>query len=202
MEEYNESPQPSPQLLTLTCPHNSLLRLVTVLQSGFLHRCREGETILSCLLGLEGFTREYIEKKIQTIFYNGDALDDMEAELSGDRPTIALSSAMPGLAGAILKKNSPCGILRKTRSVEYSGTAGRLLDVAIKLFNTVALDRGPALFQQGIIIKSLDLSSFLALRPGLLDSFSDITLAGSAISPVDLLGSISENRLLTIKVSV
>jgi hypothetical protein len=202
MEEYNESPQPSPPLLTLTCPHNSLLRLVTVLQSGFLHRCREGETILSCLLGLEGFPREYIEKEIQTIFYNGDALDDMEAELSGDRPTIALSSAMPGLAGAILKKNSPCGILRKTRSVEHSGTAGRLLDVTIKLFNTVALDLGPALFQQGIIIKNSDLSSFLALRPGLLESFSDITLAGNAISPVDLLGSISENRLLTIKVSV
>jgi hypothetical protein len=202
MEENNESPQPTPPLLTLNCPHDSLLRLVTVLQSGFLHRCREGETITSCLLGLEGFTREYIEKEIQTIFYNGDALDDLETVLSGDRPIIALSSAMPGLAGAILKRNSPCGILRKSRSVGPSATSGRLLNTEIKMFNTVALDRGPTLFQRGITIKSSDLSSFLALRPSLLDSFSNVTLAGSVISETDLLESISSHRLLTIKVSV
>jgi hypothetical protein len=202
MDENIESPQPLPAHITLNCPDDSLLRLVTVLQSGFLHRCRQGETIFSCLLGLKGFTREYIDKEIQTIFYNGDALDDLEAELSGDRPIIALSSAMPGLAGAILKRNSPCGILRKTRTVEHSGAADRLLDVVIKLFNTVALDRGPTLFQQGIIIKSSDLSSFLALRPGLLESFNNITLTGGAISSADLLGSISGHRLVTIKVSV
>jgi hypothetical protein len=202
MPVNKESPQPTLPLLSLNCSHDCLLRLVTVLQSGFMHRCREGQTISSCLLGLEGFTREYIEKEIQTIFYNGDALDDLEAELGGDRPTIALSSAMPGLAGAILKRNSPCGILRKTRSVKQSGTTGKLLDVEIKLFNTVALDRGPTLFQQGIIIKSADLSSFLALRPSLLGSFNNLIFSGKPISADDLLGSISGSRFINVKVFI
>jgi len=137
---------------------------------------------MSFLSSLPGFTEDYIANDIGTLFLNGDSIDDFSLPLTGKSVTIALSSAMPGLCGTILKKGSPHAALRTKAVVKLEGEPGESVDVRIKLFNVIALERGPELLAHGVQIRAADLVSFLALRPSLLEAFGNISLAGKALS--------------------
>lgn len=186
--------------LRFVCPEDQLIRLSTVLQSGFHVKGREGDSIFSLLKTLSGFTETYIVDKVQTVFLNGDALDDMETVLRGTAATIALAGAMPGLAGAIVRKGSPWGALRKTRTVNEADYSGTPVDVLIKLFSTVAVDKGPELFTTGVLINTRDLIHFLELRPTLLSSFKDITLNANPLSAHNLTQTVSAYGQLQVQV--
>ena len=190
---------PIPSLF-FNCGNKELVRLTTVLQSGFLAVAIEGDTIFSFLLTLDGFTEDYLINEVQTIFYNGDALDDLESEIAGPKATVALAAAMPGLAGAIMKKGSPCGALRKTRNIQQVKHKGEPVEILVKLFNTVARDRGPQLFSTGIRMNSRDLVLFLELRPTLVDAFEDIIFDSAEIQTSDFIASISKFEQLNIEV--
>lgn len=186
--------------LRFTCPEDQLIRLATVLQSGFHVKGTAGNSIFSLLTTIPGFTEAYIVDEIQTIFFNGDAIDDMEAILHGPTATIALAGAMPGLAGAIVRKGSPWGALRKTRTTHDTDSTGDQIDVLIKLFNTVAADKGADVLTQAVRINALDLIHFLELRPSLLHSFRDITLDGAPIAVDKLNETIASHDQLQVKV--
>lgn len=173
---------------TLTCSISGkdLSRLVTLLQSGFFRTTDDGTPFLAFLSSLPGFTQSYIHGDIGTLFLNGDAIDDFNLPLNGRAATIALSSAMPGLCGTILKKGSPHATLRKTRDTSTAAISGGTVLVKVKLFNTIALERGPELMRQGVRIKSADFLSFLSLRPGLLQAMHSLSLDGKAVSPEQL----------------
>lgn len=188
-------------LLTCTIPEVDLPRLATMLQAGFYVDAAPGESIGSLLERLPGFSADYIEHQIQTVFYNGDAIDDLSQPLTGPSPVIALSAAMPGLAGAILRKNSPAAPLRKTRGTASSGDDDAAVTVLIKLFNTLATERGPELFRTGVRVKAADLSGFLALRPSLLEKARDIRLAGSPVAADDLPEQLAGQSSVTIHVT-
>lgn len=188
-----------PSLLTFDCTENELLRLSTMLQSGFIKSARQGNTILSFLLTLDGFTESYIENEIQTVFYNGDALDNFDAELAGKTATIALGSAMPGLAGAIMKKGSICGALRKNRTASDIGSVGEPVTVRIKLFNSVARERGPQLLRKGLEIDGRDLLYFLEYRPLLVNALKNIHFRGQAASFHDLVEILAPSDRILIK---
>ncbi len=186
--------------VTLSCSENNLVRLATVLQSGFIKAGIEGDSIYSFLLSLPGFTEDYLLREVQTIFYNGDALDDLDSELAGSFATIALGSAMPGLAGAIMKKGSVCGAFRKTRTVQNVSRQGDPVQVRVKLFNTIARDRGPRLFNTGLRLDTHDLILFLELRPRLMDAFSDIIFDNTQIAPEKLFESLSSVAQIRLEV--
>ena len=176
------------KLPTLKCTiaDKDLARLVTFLQSGFFLTTQNGTPFLSVLLSLPGFTNDYIRSDIGTLFLNGDAIDDFDLPLTGTTATIALSSAMPGLCGTILKKGSPHAALRKTRVAAPAVSSGAEVLVQIKLFNTIALERGPELIKHGVRIRAADLVSFLSLRPSLLQAMHALSLDGKTISPEQL----------------
>ena len=169
-------------MLLFNCAENELLRLTTILQSGFVETGRQGDSILSFLLTLDGFTEAYIENKVQTIFYNGDALDDPEIKLGGESATIALGAAMPGLAGAIMKKGSICGTFRKSPTKFDIGRSGDPVAVRVKLFSTVARDRGPQLLRRGVRIDAQDLGYFLQMRPALVNGLTNIRFRDRTVS--------------------
>jgi hypothetical protein len=185
--------------LVFGCEENDLRRLSTVLQSGFAATGHQGGTILSFLLALPGFTGDYIANQVQTVFYNGDALDDLAIDLAGKTATIALGSAMPGLAGAIMKKGSICGALRKPRAILGVDNSGEPVAVRVKLFNTVARERGPRLLSEGIVIDARDLVFFLELRPRLLSALQDIHFKGKPIDQAELLAALADHEHILIK---
>ena len=53
-----------------------------------------------------GLSPEYVDKRIQTLFLNGKAIDNPDTALLKEDSTLALSAAMPGLLGATLRKGS------------------------------------------------------------------------------------------------
>jgi len=195
-EELNNSPS-----LTCAIPQEDLPRLATMLQAGFFVEAAVGESIASLLERLPGFSADYIVHRIQTVFFNGDAIDDLSLPLTGSSPVIALSAAMPGLAGAILRKNSPAAPLRKAHSRAATAAAGTTVTVLVKLFNTLAIDRGPALFRSGVRIKAADLAGFLSLRPSLLKKLRVIRLDDAPVSTDELTHQLAGQTSVTMHVT-
>lgn len=193
-----EVSDPSP-LLCFTLQPEDLPRLATLLQAGFYVTAAEGDSVGSVLQRLPGFTPEYIERDIQTIFLNGTAIDDLSVPLTGSSAVIALSAAMPGLAGAILRKNSPHASLRQPFIGDHRTTTGAPVVVQIKLFNQLATERGPELCRAGVSVKASELASFFMLRPFLLQELQHLSLDGAPLTADELLDRLSSKDLVTMR---
>lgn len=168
--------------LVLTVAPEKLPLFTTVLQSGIDIMTPAGTNIGKFLDVLPGFTSEYLTNTVQTIFHNGTAIDNLTTELTGETPVLALSAAMPGLAGAIFRKNSFHAALRsETKIAENSSVRSTPIKVKLKLFNTIALERGKELFSLGVRLQATTLASFFEKRPGLMEAILAIQLDNKSI---------------------
>lgn len=133
-------------------------------QQGFAFRTRVGISIDTFLCDDLGLDRQYVKEKISTIFLDGKAVDSPETALLRDRSTLALSSAMPGLAGATLRRGGLYASLRS--AITYRDIAGDAAIkegiITVKLFNRLINALGPLFLKNGIIIESLELRNFFA----------------------------------------
>ncbi len=168
--------------LQLTVVAEKLPLFTTVLQSGIEIMTPAGSSLGQFLGALPGFTAEYLANVVQTIFHNGTAVDDLTILFSGEKPVIALSAAMPGLAGAIFRRNSFHKALRsETKDAQPETHAKQPLAVTLKLFNVIALDRGKELFAMGVCLPAEVLASFFSKRPALLKEILLMKLDGKDI---------------------
>ena len=148
----------APPSLILNIKHNTIARLSTLLQRGFLVPCSAPVSLADLLLSLPGFDREYITTHIETIFINGTAGDSLE-QLIAPGNTVALSAAMPGLAGAIFRKGGIHAGLRSTPvSPPAVHTNGAF--ITVKLFNSIGADKGGHLLMSGVLVKGSALTRF------------------------------------------
>jgi len=137
-------------------------------QHGVFIRCTTGVTIEELLVAHFGFTRDYLEKRLTTVFLDGAPVDDISEAPVGDGMALALSSSMPGLAGATLRRKGTLSSMR--RSITYHHEDGHPAPVhaghiTIKLFNILAQEMGPILMKHGICIDALKLAEFIRLSP-------------------------------------
>lgn len=173
----------------------------TVLQGGIAIQSRSGETLGAFLAKLPEFSKDYIINDIQTIFLNGTAIDDLETPLEGDNQVLALSAAMPGLAGAIFRKNSFHAALRTTFKEKPAVQQDhKIISITLKLFNSIARDRGPALLATGVSINATNLLAFFKTSPALLGHISHIDLDGKEGGQKELAGCLEQNRPLNLTV--
>lgn len=172
----------------------------TLLQSGFQVSAEPGDTIGSFLERLPGFTREYILREVQTIFLNGNATDDLETLLSGESPTLAVTTAMPGLAGAIFRKNSPHAPLRTTQQEAEPVNTLAPARVTLKIFTTIGKEMGPILMKEGIDLKADNLHSFLQYRPSLLTRIETITWNGQECTEEEMLTALNTSETIHLSV--
>jgi hypothetical protein len=154
----------------LTVVSVDLPSCTTLLQSGFRVSVPSGQTLLGALTSLPGFTEEYLSATVQTIFCNGIPVDDLHMTLPGQGAVIALSAAMPGLAGAIFRKNSIHAPLRGNAKGSVSAAVGGCTVFTLKLFNSIALERGTELLCQGVVMTADTVASFFEKRPDLTAS--------------------------------
>jgi len=108
---------------------------------------------------------DYISKNISTIFLNRKPVDDIESAVVENGSTIALSEAMPGLVGAIMRRGSFYASFRSSiveNKKSSNNCRSRRGMVRIKLFNQVIKRLGPGFLKRGIFIKYPYLVSFLA----------------------------------------
>lgn len=172
--------------LTFRIAPDSIDKFTTLLQAGILVPTAQGSPIGVFLKNIQGFTEEYITNQVQTIFLNGTATDDMETELTGENPVLAISAAMPGLAGAIFRKNSLHAALRTTQASRKCASTNARITVTLKLFNAIARDRGAELLRRGVTLDATSLKKFLDTRTTLPSMIMVAELEGEALSKDNL----------------
>lgn len=159
-----------------------LIKFTTLLQNGIYLEVKQGETIGGLLTALPGFTEEYVSQRVQTIFLNGLPADDLQQRLFGTEAVIALSAAMPGLAGAIFRKDGVHASLRTETAPNLSeiNQVAQPMTIRLKLFNMIAMERGARILGDGCVIMASALGKFLACRPPLLSAIKTIKINGRA----------------------
>jgi hypothetical protein len=187
--------------LRLTVSPESLVLFTTVLQSGIELNADVSVSLGMFLHQFPGFTAEYLAESVQTIFLNGTAVDDLTLPFTGTNPVLALSAAMPGLAGAIFRRNSFHSALRTdTNTLESSSIIQESITVTLKLFNSIARDRGGRFLERGVCIKGAPLASFLLKRPSLMQKIEQIEFDNTKLNAADLLKVLPEQSKVNLKI--
>jgi hypothetical protein len=164
--------------LNLRVKAGRIARISTLLQRGFFVNFAPGST-LAAVLRDAGFAPDYVAERVQTIFVDGRVIDDPGNEIVGDGAVIALSSAMPGLAGAIFRRGKslaglrsaiPGGTRRKDHRAPGPGSErDPRLTARIKLFNLVAEEMGPELLGAGVLMDLPDVREELKARQCIIE---------------------------------
>ena len=120
--------------------------LVSDLQRGVRLRTRVGVSVRAFLQGALGLPPETVAR-LGTVFLDGRPVDDLDAAILRDGTTLALSGAMPGLAGATLRRGGPAAPLRSSITHAETGAPPAQGEgtVTLKCFNTAAGDVAPHL---------------------------------------------------------
>ena len=110
---------------------------------------------------------ELLEGRIKTIFLDGKPVDDMDSTIIKEGSTLALSAALPGLAGATLRRGGTYASLRSqiTHPRDEAPVAQQEGFIVLKLFNLLMDELGPALLHRGVFIKKEVLKEFLKNLP-------------------------------------
>lgn len=153
---------------------SSFLKLI---EQGFKLKVKTGLTIRELLCGQFGVSGEYFDNRIQTIFLDGKAVDNVDAAGIEDNSRLALSAAMPGLVGATFRKGGRYAPLRGT--ISYSKEKKSIVrgegKITLKLFNMIAKELGPVFLRKGVIIDGNAFQNFVS------DNLKDLKAACSSI---------------------
>ena len=122
------------------------------------------KTLLGNALGVDD---NYVEDRIKTIFLNAKPVDDISAACIKDGSVLALSGAMPGLAGATLRRGGQLASFRGSISYRNDGEndKGQNGHVSVKLFNLLVNDLGPIFLKKGILLDKEQLEDFFRRQP-------------------------------------
>lgn len=145
MELTRVKAQISPNMLSCFFP---------LFQQGITVEVEAGCSVKELLCGQLGIDPAYVEERITTIFLNGKPVDDCDTAVVGDGAVLALSAAMPGLVGAMLRKGGFYTAMRsaityRTQNADSIRAKGL---IRLKLFNSIMGEAGPLVLRRGIII--------------------------------------------------
>ncbi|UCH23925.1 MAG: hypothetical protein JSU83_12275 [Deltaproteobacteria bacterium] len=135
-----------------------------LLAKGFMVNVRGSFSIKELLCQQLGIPDDYLEERIQTIFLDGKAVDNVSSTIVKEGSTLALSAAMPGVVGAMLRKGGYYAAMRAQIShpKEDRTNNDQTGKVKLKLFNLTAKEIGPFFLDQGIWISGTDLENILS----------------------------------------
>lgn len=153
--------------LYLTVAKDRVPAFFPLLAQGFTVKTRIGCSLQDFLCNQIGLDSDYVEKRLQTIFLDGKAVDNVKTAVVRANATLALSAAMPGLAGVTLRRGGVYAAMRHqithNKNTEADITADG--EIVLKLFNLVAQDIGPLFLMQGIWSSGNHLKNFFQRAP-------------------------------------
>lgn len=125
------------------------------LQKGFYIATLEGTSVYSFLVDTCRMDESYIVQKVKTVLINGGPVDDVFNTGITGGGTCAVSGAMPGIVGAMMRMGSPYAAMRESITVKpgRSQEHGEKILIMLKLFNVVLSDRGPGFLKAGILVE-------------------------------------------------
>ena len=193
----------NPELtVSLRVRGDALDKFTTLLQAGFFLSIKQGESIGGLLTSLPGFSEKYIKERVQTIFVDGLPADDLAQQFSEEETVLAISAAMPGLAGAIFRKGGMHASLRtNTEKKKSSSAPGSILTVRLKLFNVIAKERGVTLLAAGCLMQSASFDKFLNYRPPLAASIQSIVINNQETDMETLRKTLAVNTKIVLTIN-
>ncbi|WP_051363818.1 hypothetical protein [Oleidesulfovibrio alaskensis] len=151
-------------------------------QSGLVVDARINCTVRDVLEKSIGFSDDYIEKRIETVFLDGHPVDDIDSALVPDGARMALASALPGAAGIAMRRNSPYAALRggitHTHSRNAPAASG---SIELALFNLVMHEHAIRILTAGAKVKTDMLAAMLERRPE--NSVRSVLANGEPLTP-------------------
>jgi len=189
--------------LSLVAEPKLFEKFLQLLQKGVKVKARVGSTVRSFLCEDLGVSPEYVDKRIQTLFLNGKAIDNPDTALLKEDSTLALSAAMPGLLGATLRKGSYYARMRNeiTYQEQSQGIAVHEGLVLLKLFNLLPAEMGPAILERGIWLKGEDLNHFLKeLSNELVGMCTEARVDGQAVNLKGFVEKSSQSEMVLVKI--
>jgi len=110
----------------------------TILQRGVGIPLLGGVTVRAFLQEILGLDPGYVEERLQTVFLDGQPVDDFDGSAVRPGAVLALSGAMPGLAGATMRRGGYYSRMREGithGTVDMPEGGGESRFVVVKLFN-------------------------------------------------------------------
>lgn len=108
----------------------------------------------------------YVEERIQTLLLNGLAVDNLDTAPLTPGARLALSAAMPGVAGATLRRGGQYAPMRRSITLGEETAAAQAQQafwLELRCFNDIAREQGLPLARHGVAVPESHLGS--TLRP-------------------------------------
>jgi hypothetical protein len=191
-----------PHAVSLALKREQYPLLHPLLRRGFWIRASAGACLRDILIRDLGLSREAVRDRIQTVFLDGEVVDDFDAVSPGSGSTLALSAAMPGLLGASFRKGGDfAGLRGSITSRGCSPEPGRETgEIRIKLYNLLTGEWGNILLERGIMAEAGQTRALVEERfPELRQALAGVWVDGSEITPAELvewLGNRAEGELI------
>lgn len=175
--------------LFLRCNTLRILPFFPLLQTGIDIPIENSISVQAILSEICGLTDAVIKNRIQTLFLNGNPVDDFNTAMVNSGDTLALSAAMPGLVGATMRSSGKLACFRSNISHRDSpGRASRPTGtVSLKLFNLLLKELGPGFLSRGVLISAKKINEFLnGFSPEDRQACDHVKLNGKPIDLADL----------------
>lgn len=124
-------------------------RLKPMLQAGVGVRVKLCRSLRQFLTADLGFDAAYVDSRLQTLLLDGAPVDDLEKASVSPGCVLALSGAMPGLAGATMRRGGYYARMREGIAHDGGRTKSHATEpptehtvVSVKLFNRALEDLG------------------------------------------------------------
>jgi hypothetical protein len=153
--------------INMTVKPDRMSLFSSLLGQGFTLKVQTGISVRDLLCRQIGVSDDYLDQRIQTIFLDGKVVDNVDTAVISQGSSLALSAALPGLAGATLRRGGAYAAMRS--QISHKNIAVNDPDengtVMLKLFNLVALELGPMFLKQGIWVGGKNLKNFFQRVP-------------------------------------
>lgn len=170
--------------LLLKCHRDILPLFRQELQKGVYITSSEGKTVHSFLTENCGISDRYISEKIKTVFIDGGPVDDIYNTIIKEGGVCALSGAMPGIVGAMMRIGSPYASMRESITVKPAAItdSGKEIIYGMKLFNTILIDLALHFLKRGILVEDKRIYELFSRHREKLDvNVKELFLNGSAM---------------------
>ena len=143
--------------------HNMVSAFFWFLEKGVKKEIEVADDIKTMLSDQLNVSADYIDNRIKTMFLDGRPVDNVNSTIINDGSTLALSAAMPGLAGATFRRSENTEPSQSTidekKEIKKSNQQNGI--IIIKLFNLVLRELGPAFLKSGVLVSEVELTNFL-----------------------------------------
>ena len=136
--------------------------LYPLLQKGAWVKVRIGGSVQSLLCEQLGLDPEYVGQRIQTAFLDGKPVDDFTSAKVAEGSVLALSGALPGLAGATLRRAGFFSPMRAALSHRGGAQEGQEREgfITVRIFNILLEELTPALLVRGVYVEKDEWDAF------------------------------------------